>query len=69
MDYGAKANRPKSFSPRELVARLHAILTSLEMRMKRGIGKYGRSNREEKSVCRDGPVFSLAELDKLAKEY
>jgi len=41
------------------------IITSLEMRMKCGIGKCGRCNVGEKYVCKDGPVFSLAELDKL----
>jgi len=40
------------------------IITSLEMRM-----KCGRCNVGEKYVCKDGPVFSLAELDKLTKEY
>ncbi|MBI5445587.1 MAG: FAD/NAD(P)-binding protein [Deltaproteobacteria bacterium] len=45
------------------------IYTSLEMRMKCGIGKCGRCNVGEKYVCKDGPVFSLAELDKLTKEY
>jgi sulfhydrogenase subunit gamma (sulfur reductase) len=45
------------------------ILTSVEMRMKCGIGKCGRCNVGSKYVCKDGPVFSLAELDKLTKEY
>jgi NAD(P)H-flavin reductase len=45
------------------------IITSLEMQMKCGIGKCGRCNVREKYVCKDGPVFSLAELDKLTKEY
>ncbi len=45
------------------------IITSLEMRMKCGIGKCGRCNVGDKYVCKDGPVFSLAELDKLTKEY
>jgi sulfhydrogenase subunit gamma (sulfur reductase) len=45
------------------------IITSLEMRMKCGIGKCGRCYVGEKYVCKDGPVFSLAELDKLTKEY
>jgi NAD(P)H-flavin reductase len=45
------------------------IITSLEMRMKCGIGKCGRCNVGSKYVCKDGPVFSLAELDKLTKEY
>jgi sulfhydrogenase subunit gamma (sulfur reductase) len=45
------------------------IFTSLEMRMKCGIGKCGRCNVGDKYVCKDGPVFSLAELDKLTREY
>lgn len=45
------------------------IYTSLEMRMKCGIGKCGRCNVGNKYVCKDGPVFSLAELDGLTKEY
>jgi sulfhydrogenase subunit gamma (sulfur reductase) len=45
------------------------IFTALEMRMKCGIGKCGRCNVGEKYVCKDGPVFSLAELDKLTGEY
>ena len=45
------------------------IITSLEMRMKCGIGKCGRCNVGSKYVCKDGPVFSLAELDSLARDY
>lgn len=45
------------------------IYTSLEMRMKCGIGKCGRCNVGEKYVCKDGPVFSLAQLDELTPEY
>jgi sulfhydrogenase subunit gamma (sulfur reductase) len=37
--------------------------------MKCGIGKCGRCNVGSKYVCKDGQVFSLAELDKLTKEY
>ncbi len=45
------------------------IITSLEMRMKCGIGKCGRCNVGNKYVCKDGPVFSFAELDNLTPEY
>jgi NAD(P)H-flavin reductase len=45
------------------------ILTSLEMRMKCGIGKCGRCNVGYKYVCSDGPVFSLAELEELPRDY
>ncbi len=45
------------------------IITSLEMRMKCGIGKCGRYNIGSKYVCIDGPVFSVAELEKLPQEF
>ena len=45
------------------------IITSLEMRMKCGIGKCGRCNIGPKYVCLDGPVFSVAELEKLPQEF
>jgi len=45
------------------------ILLSLEMRMKCGIGKCGRCNVGHRYVCLDGPVFSLAQLEELPKEY
>jgi NAD(P)H-flavin reductase len=45
------------------------IYTSLEMRMKCGVGMCGRCNIGPKYVCVDGPVFSFAELSKLPQEY
>jgi sulfhydrogenase subunit gamma (sulfur reductase) len=45
------------------------ILTSLEMRMKCGIGKCGRCNVGHKYVCKDGPVFSFEELDRLPRDF
>ena len=45
------------------------IITSLEMRMKCGIGICGRCNIGSKYVCKDGPVFSMAELKELPNEY
>ncbi|MCD6417550.1 FAD/NAD(P)-binding protein [bacterium] len=44
------------------------IYTSLEMRMKCGIGKCGRCNIGHKYICVDGPVFSMAELDELTAD-
>lgn len=44
-------------------------ILSLEMRMKCGIGKCGRCNIGGKYVCKDGPVFTLAELAELPEEY
>jgi NAD(P)H-flavin reductase len=44
------------------------IITTLEMKMKCGIGKCGRCNIGEKYVCVDGPVFRLADLVTLPDE-
>ena len=45
------------------------IVTTLEMRMKCGVGKCGRCNVGNKYVCKDGPVFSFDQLDELPDEY
>ena len=45
------------------------VFTSLERRMKCGIGKCGRCNIGPYYVCRDGPVFSLDKLRTLPREY
>ncbi|MBM7865545.1 FAD/NAD(P)-binding protein [Heliomicrobium gestii] len=45
------------------------VITTLEMRMKCGIGKCGRCNIGSCFVCLDGPVFSLAQLKLLPNEY
>ncbi len=44
------------------------IYTSLERRMKCGVGKCGRCNIGPKYVCVDGPVFSYAELKTLREK-
>ena len=44
------------------------IITSLEMRMKCGIGLCGRCNIGSKYVCRDGPVFTYEQLQALPEE-
>lgn len=45
------------------------IISSLEMRMKCGIGICGRCNIGTEYVCKDGPVFTLEKLSKLPNEY
>ncbi len=45
------------------------IIMSLEMRMKCGIGMCGRCNIGKEFVCKDGPVFTLAKLNTMPKEY
>lgn len=45
------------------------IYTTLEMRMKCGIGKCGRCNLGDKFICKDGPVFRFDQLEELPDEY
>ena len=45
------------------------IIMSLENRMKCGIGMCGRCSVGPEFVCKDGPVFTLAKLNTLPKEY
>ncbi|MCL2753322.1 MAG: FAD/NAD(P)-binding protein [Defluviitaleaceae bacterium] len=45
------------------------IYTTLELRMKCGIGKCGRCNIGPKYVCIDGPVFRVDELDHIPDEF
>jgi NAD(P)H-flavin reductase len=45
------------------------IIMSLENRMKCGIGMCGRCNIGKEFVCKDGPVFTLAEINKTPREY
>ncbi len=45
------------------------IIMSLENRMKCGIGMCGRCNIGQEFVCKDGPVFTLSQLNTTPKEY
>ena len=45
------------------------IFTTMELRMKCGIGKCGRCNIGDKYVCKDGPVFRYDKLGELPAEY
>ena len=45
------------------------IYTTLELRMKCGVGKCGRCNIGSKYVCKDGPVFRFDEVDELPPEF
>jgi len=50
------------FSPRD-------VITTLEMKMQCGFGKCGRCNIGSTYVCKDGPVFTYEELQKLPDEF
>ena len=45
------------------------VITTLEMRMKCGIGKCGRCNIGSRFICLDGPVFTVAELKTMPNEF
>ena len=45
------------------------VYTSLENRMKCGVGKCGRCNCGPVYVCKEGPVFTLEQLKKLPADY
>jgi NAD(P)H-flavin reductase len=45
------------------------IIMSLENRMKCGFGMCGRCNIGRYFVCKDGPVFTLEQLNVIPKEY
>jgi len=49
---------------RKLGFKPEQIITTLETKMKCGIGKCGRCNIGDKYVCQDGPVFSQAEIER-----
>ena len=53
----------------ELGFQKEQVYTTMELRMKCGIGKCGRCNIGSKYVCKDGPVFRFDELDELPNEY
>lgn len=45
------------------------IITTLEMKMKCGLGKCGRCNIGRVYVCKDGPVFTYQQLKDLKNEF
>ena len=53
----------------ELGFKKDQVYTTLEMRMKCGVGKCGRCNVGSKYICKDGPVFRFDQLDELPDEY
>jgi sulfite reductase subunit B len=46
-----------------------SIITTLEMKMKCGLGKCGRCNLGQHYICKDGPVFNYQQLEALKFEF
>jgi len=45
------------------------IVTTLEGKMKCGLGKCARCNVGEKYICQDGPVFTQEQISKLIEQF
>lgn len=45
------------------------IVTTLESKMKCGLGKCARCNVGDKYVCQDGPVFNFAQISQFIEQY
>ncbi len=56
-------------SARRLGFRPSDLITTLEMKMKCGVGLCGRCNIGNRYVCKDGPVFTLEEIQELPNEF
>jgi NAD(P)H-flavin reductase len=54
---------------KELGFKESQVYTTMELRMKCGVGKCGRCNIGDKYVCKDGPVFRMDQLSELPNEY
>jgi ferredoxin len=50
-------------------ARMSDVYTSLENRMKCGVGKCGRCHAGPVYVCKEGPVFTFQELHAMPMDY
>lgn len=47
----------------------HQIVTTLEAKMKCGLGKCARCNVGDKYVCQDGPVFSMDQIATFLEQF
>lgn len=45
------------------------IVTTLEQKMKCGLGKCARCNVGEKYICQDGPVFTMEQISQLIEQF
>jgi sulfhydrogenase subunit gamma (sulfur reductase) len=56
-------------SARKLGFKPSDVITTLEMKMKCGVGLCGRCNIGNRYVCKDGPVFTLEEIQSFPDEF
>jgi sulfhydrogenase subunit gamma (sulfur reductase) len=56
-------------SARKLGLKPSDVITTLEMKMKCGVGTCGRCNIGSVYVCKDGPVFTLEQIEALPHEF
>lgn len=54
---------------RELGFADHQIVTTLESKMKCGLGKCARCNVGDKYICQDGPVFSFEQISRFVEQF
>ena len=54
---------------KEMGFAMEQVYTTLELRMKCGVGKCCRCNIGTKYVCKDGPVFRVDQVDAMPNEY
>ncbi len=47
----------------------HQIVTTLEGKMKCGLGKCARCNVGDKYICKDGPVFTFEQISKFIEQF
>lgn len=47
----------------------HQIVTTLEGKMKCGLGKCARCNVGDKYICKDGPVFTFEQISRFIEQF
>ena len=69
LDHGEGTRREICLALEEMGFSKEQVYTTLELRMKCGVGKCGRCNIGTKYVCKDGPVFRFDQVDAMPNEY
>ena len=71
--YGGDLNQPGQWTKLDLQVapcmEIQGLITTLENRMKCGLGKCGRCNVGNVYVCKDGPVFTAAQVKAMPQEF